>query len=79
MATLTMVRTACCEGYKQYGYRCSMCPNRPENKAAVLAYQKDSVPGLGCNLAHCEQGIRHPSANLALRNPAVLAADSSTF
>ncbi len=39
MNTLTMVRTECCEGYKTYGKRCSLCPNRPENRQALEAYR----------------------------------------
>ncbi len=29
------VRTKCCESYKIYGVRCSVCPNRPENRELV--------------------------------------------
>jgi len=39
MATLTMVKTVCCEGYKNCGKRCSLCPHRPENQAALEAYR----------------------------------------
>ncbi len=39
MSTLTMVKTVCCEGYKTYGKRCSLCPHRPENQAALEAYR----------------------------------------
>jgi hypothetical protein len=48
-STLTMVRTQCCQGYKQFGQRCSICPNRPENRAAVSEYKKASQTGLGCH------------------------------
>ena len=50
-ATLTMVRTECCQGYKEFGRRCSLCPHRPENRAAVLNYKRESLCGLGCKLA----------------------------
>jgi len=49
--TLTMVRTECCEGYKHFGRRCSICPHRPENREAVLHYKRESLTGLGCKLA----------------------------
>ena len=51
ISTLTMVRTECCEGYKQFGRRCSICPKRPENRQALLTYQREALAGLGCNLA----------------------------
>lgn len=38
MQTLVMVRTECCQTYKQTGERCAICPNRPENKASVQQY-----------------------------------------
>lgn len=41
MATLTMVRIACCEAYKCGGDRCSICPNRPENKESVRRYLEE--------------------------------------
>ena len=41
MQTLVMVRTECCETYKCTGTRCSICPNRPENKASVQQYLQD--------------------------------------
>jgi hypothetical protein len=34
--TFILVRTVCCEGYKQHGRRCEICPNRPENRQATL-------------------------------------------
>lgn len=40
--TLIMVRTECCQSYKCTGTRCSICPNRPENKESVLRYQQES-------------------------------------
>ena len=49
--TLCMVRTECCEGYKQFGRRCSICPKLPENREAVANYKRQSLAGLGCNLA----------------------------
>lgn len=39
MSTLTMVRTVCCDGYQTCGKRCSLCPHRPENQAAIEAYK----------------------------------------
>jgi hypothetical protein len=39
MATLTMVKTVCCESYKNCGKRCSLCPHRPENQEALEAYR----------------------------------------
>lgn len=39
MSTLTMVKTVCCEGYKNCGKRCSLCPHRPENQEALEAYR----------------------------------------
>jgi hypothetical protein len=35
-----MVRTICCESYKICGRRCSLCPGRVENQAAILRYQQ---------------------------------------
>jgi hypothetical protein len=61
--TLTMVRTECCRGYQQFGRRCSICPNRPENRQAVLNYKRESLCGLGCKLACSEdRGMISPSA-----------------
>lgn len=54
-ATLIMVRTQCCEGYKTFGTRCAICPNRPENREAVQAFKRDSRAGLGCRIA-CSGG-----------------------
>jgi hypothetical protein len=54
METLVMVRTECCQTYKDTGVRCSICPNRPENKASVEKYRREvSTFSLGrrlCNL-----------------------------
>lgn len=63
MSTLTMVRTQCCQGYKQFGQRCSICPNRPENREAVAKFKRECASGLGCQL-DCERecGMKHPSA-----------------
>jgi len=63
MPTLIMVRTKCCEGYKQFGQRCSICPNRPENRQAVVDYLRNSQVGLGCR-GGCGEGCcgKHPSA-----------------
>lgn len=73
MTTLTMMRTECCGTYKQCGKRCSICPNRPENREAVLRYKRECVTGLGCQLA-CEQecGMKHPSSTM---NAALAASD----
>lgn len=54
--TFLMVRTVCCESYKQHGRRCEICPHRPENRQAVLDY-KASEAGRLHALA-----IFHPSA-----------------
>jgi hypothetical protein len=51
-----MVRTVCCEGYKQFGQRCQICPNRPENRQAAREYKENKLP----RFARC--GISHPSA-----------------
>lgn len=40
MAKLVMVRSTCCESYKECGTRCSVCPNRPENQEAVRAQRQ---------------------------------------
>lgn len=40
MSTLVMVRTVCCESYKEFGKRCGICPMRPENQAALSQYQQ---------------------------------------
>jgi len=45
MQTLVMVRTKCCESYK-CGERCSICPNRPENREAALRLKAQSPMGL---------------------------------
>jgi hypothetical protein len=63
-STLTMVRTECCEGYKEFGRRCSICPKRPENREAVLEYRRESMTGLGCNLNATGTGVG-TSANAA--------------
>lgn len=47
-STLVMVRTVCCEGYKQCGRRCAICPNRPENRAAVENY-RHAVADFACS------------------------------
>lgn len=54
-ATLTMVRTVCCEAHKHFGERCSICPNRPENRAAVLKFQAECRMGFGRKV-HCPEG-----------------------
>jgi len=45
MATLTMMRTVCCEAHKQCGRRCAICPNRPENQEALLNYKQNVRSG----------------------------------
>ena len=39
MSSITMVRTVCCESYKEFGRRCSLCPHRPENQQALREFQ----------------------------------------
>ena len=39
--TLAVVRTECCESFRACGTRCSNCPNRAENREAVLRYKQD--------------------------------------
>ena len=57
MDTLRMVRTTCCEGYKTHGKRCSLCPNRPENRQAVENYRVASIGFVSQNaLAACASG-----------------------
>ena len=43
--TLVMIRTKCCESFK-CGTRCSICPNRPENRriTVVLLADKTALP-----------------------------------
>jgi hypothetical protein len=41
LAALIMVRTVCCETYKECGSRCSICPHRKENQEAVEAYKRE--------------------------------------
>lgn len=55
--TFIMVRTVCCEGYKQCGNRCAICPNRPENRQAVRDYKEREMGRLH------SLGISHPSAS----------------
>jgi len=50
MSTLVMVRTVCCEGYKTFGKRCSLCPHRLENQEALENY-KVAVRGLSLRRA----------------------------
>ena len=50
MSTLVMMRTVCCEGYKTFGKRCSLCPHRLENQEAVENY-KVAVRGLSLRRA----------------------------
>lgn len=41
VAALIMVRTVCCETYKDCGTRCAICPHRKENQEAVEAYKRE--------------------------------------
>ncbi len=45
MSTLIMVKTVCCESYKECGKRCSLCPHRPENRANVTRYERELAGG----------------------------------
>jgi hypothetical protein len=47
METLTLMRTICCEAYRECGRRCAICPNRPENRAAVLRMKQQTPRGFG--------------------------------
>jgi hypothetical protein len=49
MESFIMVRTICCEAYRECGRRCAICPNRPENRDAVLKYREKALAGLGRN------------------------------
>jgi hypothetical protein len=61
MSTLVMVRTECCESFKTCGARCSICPNRPENREAVRNSQlKAGTISLGRRL-----GLPKPAADSA--------------
>jgi len=61
MASFTLTRTVCCEGYKQCGRRYEICPNRPENRAAVLQFKQD----MGCRLPCLREcGLKHPSVTI---------------
>jgi len=40
--TLAVVRTECCESFRICGIRCSNCPNRAENREAVLRYKQQA-------------------------------------
>lgn len=63
--TLIMVRTVCCEGYKQFGQRCLICPNRPENRQAVRDYKECKLTSLhGSGLSH-PSAVEHPGARNA--------------
>ncbi len=42
MASLVMVRTVCCESYKEFGRRCAICPHRPENQQALREFMNAS-------------------------------------
>lgn len=67
MATLTMVKTVCCEGFKNCGKRCSLCPHRPENQEALEAYRAATrTCSLCSDVAMC--GAASDSANLSSSN-----------
>ena len=40
-----MVRTVCCESYKECGKRCSLCPHRPENQENLARYKEAVATG----------------------------------
>jgi len=50
--TLTLVRTVCCESYKQCGRRCAICPHRPENREALRSYRQCAAD-FACELGSC--------------------------
>ena len=73
MAKLVMVRSTCCESYKECGTRCSVCPNRPENQAAVEAQKRESSdPGFASfarparAFVSCFRQHEEPSPSLVL-------------
>lgn len=84
MATVTMVRTVCCQGYLTFGKRCSLCPHRAENQQAIEEY-KAAVRGgsLRRAVSACEPGLSGTAAGpdsllLASAAPAwTSAADKS--
>lgn len=64
--TLVMVRTTCCETYKSTGSRCSICPNRLENRENVRRYLQElsSKPlGRRTALPPFDPGAEAPSAS----------------
>jgi hypothetical protein len=67
MASIVMVRTVCCESYKEFGRRCSLCPHRPENQQALREFQSEA--------ANASRACRFSSHNTAesmieIRTPA---------
>jgi len=67
MSTLTMVKTVCCEGFKNCGKRCSLCPHRPENREALEAYRAAvRTRSLCSDVAFC--GAASVSADRSARN-----------
>ncbi len=67
MATLIMMRTQCCEAFKECGRRCSICPNRPENRQALLEYQAACRPGFGSNQGEPRAEAVYPSPGVVAR------------
>lgn len=44
MGSRVTLRTKCCESYKIYGVRCSVCPNRPENRELLREITSAPTP-----------------------------------
>jgi hypothetical protein len=38
--SFVMVRTTCCETFKETGVRCSVCPHRAENMVAAREFER---------------------------------------
>jgi hypothetical protein len=64
MSTLLMVKTVCCEAYKECGKRCSLCPHLPENRANVARYQRAAAEGLGRRLRDISDAARPASSDV---------------
>jgi hypothetical protein len=65
MSTLVMVKTVCCESYKECGKRCSLCPHRPENRANVARYQSGlAAGGLGRRLRNISDAARFSASGI---------------
>jgi len=64
-STLIMVKTVCCESYKECGKRCSLCPDRPENRANVARYQRALAgEGLGRRLKGISDAARSAASDV---------------